>query len=143
MKKQDKEILREIQKGANTGLLAIDAIMTNVRDKGMLKELSKQSVMYSDFYNRATSKLESVDERFYKNKDSNKIMMRSGIIMRTLFDHSNSRVAELMIKGTNMGLTDMYKVMNHNKNASKNIYDLAKDMMDMEEKCITTLRDYL
>ena len=143
MKKQDKEILREIQKGANTGLLAIDAIMTNVKDKDMLKELSKQSMMYSDFYDRATNQLRSENERFYKNKDSKKIMMRSGIIMRTMMDHSNSHVAELMIKGANMGLTDMYKVMNHNKDASKNIYDLAKDMMDMEEKSITTLREYL
>lgn len=143
MKKQDEVILREIQKGANTGLLAIDAIMTNVKDKNMLRELSKQSMMYSDFYERATGRLESDKERSYKNTDSKKIMMRTGIIMRTMMDHSNSHVAELMIKGTNMGLTDMYKVMNHNKNASKNIHDLAKDMMDMEEKCITTLRDYL
>lgn len=143
MKKQDKEILREVQKNANTGLLAIDAIMTNVSNKDMLRELSKQSTMYGDFYDRATNQLEKVNERFYKNKDSKKIMMRSGIVMRTMMDHSNSHVAELMIKGTNMGLLDMYKVMNHNKGASQNVHDLAKDMMDMEEKCITTLRDYL
>lgn len=143
MKKQDEVILREIQKGANTGILAIDAIMTNVKDKKMLRELSKQSSMYSDFYDRATAQLERNDERFYKNKDSKKIMMRSGIIMRTMMDHTNSHVAELMIKGANMGLTEMYKVVNHNKDASKHIYDLAKDMMDMEEKSITTLRDYL
>ena len=143
MKKQDEVILREIQKGANTGLLAIDAIMTNVKDKDMLRELSKQSMMYSNFYDRATGQLEKVNERSYKNKDSKKIMMRSGIIMRTMMNHSNSHVAELMIKGANMGLTDMYKVINHNKDASKNIYDLAKDMMDMQEKSITTLRDYL
>lgn len=143
MKKQDKEILREIQKGANTGMLAIDAIMTNIKDKNMLRELSRQSNMYSEFYERATGQLNSADERYYKNKDRKKIMMRSGIVMRTMFDHSNSHVAELMIQGTNMGLTDMYKVMNHNKNASQSIHDLAKDMMDMEEKCITTLRDYL
>lgn len=143
MKKQDKEILREIQKGANTGMLAIDAIMTNVKDKNMLRELSKQSMMYSDFYDRATGQLRDANERYYKNKDSNKFFMRTGIVMRTMMDNSNSHVAELMIKGANMGLLDMYKVMNHNKNASKNIHDLAKDMMDMEEKSITTLRDYL
>jgi len=143
MKKQDEKILREIQKGANTGLLAIDAIMTNVKDKDMLRELSKQSTMYSEFYDRATAQLEHYHERSYKNKDSKKLMMRGGIIMRTMMDHSNSHVAELMIKGANMGLLDMYKAMNHNKGASKNIHDLAKDMMDMEEKSITTLRDYL
>ncbi len=143
MKKEDQVILREIQKGANTGMLAIDAIMTNVKDKNMLRELSKQSMMYEDFYERATDQLKSDNERYYKDKNSKKIMMRSGIIMRTMMDHSNSHVAELMIKGANMGLTDMYKVMNHNKSASKNIYELGKDMMDMEEKSITALRDYL
>ncbi len=143
MKKEDQVILREIQKGANTGMLAIDAIMTNVKDKNMLRELSKQSMMYGDFYERATDQLRNDNERFYKDKNSKKIMMRSGIIMRTMIDHSNSHVAELMIKGANMGLTDMYKVMNHNKGATKNVYDLGKDMMDMEEKSITTLRDYL
>ena len=143
MKKQDEKILREIQKNANTGLLAIDAIMTNVKDRSMTKVLSRQSKMYSDFYEKATNQLSKDDERYYIQKDSKKIMMRAGIVMRTMMDHSNSHVAELMIQGTNMGLTDLCKSLNHNKNASKNIYDLAKDMMDMEEKCITTLRDYL
>lgn len=143
MKKQDQVILREIQKGANTGMLAIDALMPRVKDKHMIKELSKQSMMYGDYLDRATARLMDSDNRYYKDKNSKKIMMRSGIKMRTMMDNSSSHIAELMIQGANRGLTDMYKVMNHNKEATEDIAKFAKEMMDMEEKSITTLRDYL
>ena len=37
-----------------------------------------------------------------------------GVEMNTLTDKSNSKIAELMIQGTNMGIIEGVKLLNHN-----------------------------
>ena len=61
----------------------------------------------------------------------------------TMLNDSTSHIAELMIKGNNRGLTDMWKIMNHHKNAGKESVEVAKELMDFEEKCIQSLKVYL
>ena len=60
-----------------------------------------------------------------------------------MLNDSTSHIAELMIKGNNRGLTDMWKIMNHHKNAGKESVEVAKELMDFEEKCIQSLKVYL
>ncbi len=143
MKNQDQVILREIQKGAHMGMESIDALMPRIKKEEFAKELAKESVDYGSYYEKATNMLLKEDKRLYKDVAGKDIMLRGGIWMSTFMNGSTSHMAEMVIQGANRGITDMYKVLNHNKHASESVMDLAKQMMDMEEKSITRLRDYL
>ena len=143
MKNQDQVILREIQKNTHMGLEAIDALMPRVKDESFAKEIARQSMAYGEYYEKATNELLKEEKRLYKDIKGKDIMLRSGIWMQTFMDGSTSHMAEMMIQGANRGITDMYKILNHNRHASGNISSLAKELMDMEEKTITRLRDYL
>ena len=57
MKNQDQVILREIQKNTHMGLEAIDALMPRVRDEHFARELAKESMMYGNYYEKATNEL--------------------------------------------------------------------------------------
>ena len=143
MKNQDQVILREIQKNTHMGLEAIDALMPRVRDEHFARELANESMMYGNYYEKATNELLKEENRLYKDVKGKDMMLRMGIWMQTFKDSSTSHMAELMIQGANRGITDMYKILNHNKHANGNISAMANELMDMEEKTITMLRDYL
>ena len=63
--------------------------------------------------------------------------------MGTMLNVSTSHLAELMIQGSNRGLTNMYKAVKHNTLAQEKSVELAKELMDFEEKTIEEMKQYL
>lgn len=143
MRNQEQVVLREIQKNTHMGLEAIDALMSHVKNEKFAKELANESVMYGTFYDKATDELAKAEKRLYKNVQGKDRMVRMGVWMQTFMDGSTSHMAEMMIQGANRGITDMYKILNHNKHIGADISNMAKELMDMEERSIAKLRDYL
>ena len=63
-------------------------------------------------------------------------MLKSAIHINTLLNTSTSHLAELMIQGSNRGITDMCKSLNHNATEKSMATELARELMDFEEKNI-------
>ena len=143
MKNQDQAILHEIQKNTHMGLEAIDAMMPRVKDEVFAKELAGQSVKYGEYYEKASDRLSLESDRLYKDVKGKDLVLRSSIWMQTFMDGSSGHMADMMIQGVNRGITDLQKVLNHNRHASNEIIRLASDVMDMEQQAIGRLREYL
>lgn len=143
MRNQDQVILREIQKNTHMGMEAIDALMPRITEESFARELAKQSMMYGEYYENATNKLAKEEKRLYKDVTGKNMMLRGGIWMKTFGNHSTSHMAEMVIQGANRGITDMYKVLNRNRHATEDIQNIAKELMDMEEKSIGRLKEFL
>ena len=143
MNNQDQVVLREIQKNAHMGMEAIDALMPRVKKETFAEELAKQSMAYGEYYEKATNSLIDAEKRLYKDATGKNMMLRGSIWVKTFMNQSTSHMAEMVIQGVNRGVTDMHKVLNRNKYANVSVKELAKEWMDMEEKHITRLREYL
>lgn len=65
-----------------------------------------------------------------------------GIEMKTLTDKSDSKIAELLLKGTNMGIIEGRKMLNH-KEISEEVHDLIQKFVTMQENSVETLKKYL
>ena len=63
--------------------------------------------------------------------------------MGTILNISTSHLAEMMIQGSNRGLTSMYKTVKHNALAQERSVELAQELMDFEEKSIEMMKEYL
>mgnify|MGYP006981791090 FL=1 len=63
--------------------------------------------------------------------------------MGTMLNVSTSHMAEMMIQGSNRGLTSMYKAVKHNTLAQDRSVELAQELMDFEVKNIEQLKEYL
>ena len=59
MKKDDREILKEVQKNTDMAIHAIDTISEKVHDEELRQELSKEKLLYSVIQNKATDRLQS------------------------------------------------------------------------------------
>ena len=136
MKSDDKNILREVQKNTQMAMQAIDSISSKIYDDTLAAQVTKDSMRYGEIYNRATNEL--LQETGYQE-----MMLRGAIKANTMLNSSTSHVAELLIQGTNRGLTDMWKIMNHCENAGDRSVEIAKELMDFEEKSIEKLKEYL
>jgi len=143
MKNQDQVILHEIQKNTHKGLETIDALMPRVKKGELAKELARQFVLYGEYYERATDSLTEESDRLYRDVKGKDLLLRSSIWMQTFMDGSSGHMADMMIQGVNRGMTDLQKVLNHNRHASDEIIRLASDVMDMEQQAIGRLREYL
>ena len=72
----------------------------------------------------------------------NKVMTWYGINMKTMMDKSNSKIAELLLQGTNMGIIEGRKLLN-NKNMDREVHDLLQEFVTMQEDWVEVLKKYL
>ncbi len=143
MKEENINALDEIHKGAYMGMDALHFISDKVEDEKFREVLRKQ---YND-YNKIAQKIEEVYPKYnndqpHKTTTMNKAMTWYGIEMRTFSDKSNSKIAELLMQGVNMGIIEGKRVLN-NKNLDKEVHTIIEKYVNMQEKSVETLKKYL
>lgn len=138
----DRAVLDETYRASTMGTEAINTIIQKVTEPDLALELNRQACRYTRFAKEATEKLAKEYET-PKGQTTEKAMLWAGLQMNTLTDSSTEHVAELMIRGNTMAITDMMKVLKANKDAKKEYCEFAEEIMDFEEKCIETLKAYL
>ena len=143
MKSEELAIYREIQKNTEMAIKAIDTISNKVYDDQLAMQISRQSMKYSELYNAALDQILSAKAQPYQSNYMADLMLKTGIHCNTLLNTSTSHIAELMIKGSNMGVLEMNKVLNHNEEAGEKPIAMAKQLIDFEEKNIKRLIKYL
>lgn len=143
MKKDDVALLREIQKNTEMGLHALEVINSKVYDDSLALQLARESFKYGEIHDRAKAQLLAKRQVPDPVNKVEQIMLAASIQGNTLVDSSTSHVAEMLIRGSNMGLTSLWKSMNHNDQAEGYSVELAKELMDFEENNIRELKKYL
>lgn len=136
-------VLDELNKGACMGKDAIDFIIGKVEDDGLKKELNRQY----EKYNEITDKINNIyheysDAHPHETGVMNKAMTWYGIEMKTLTDQSTSKIAELLLQGTNMGIIEGRKLLNH-KDTDEKIHALVQEYVDMQEDAVEKLKTFL
>ena len=135
--------LDEIHKGACMGMDAIDFIKDKIDDKKFKKEMDKE---YRD-YKSIKKQIEDMYPK-YDNDDPhstsvmNKAMTWTSIEMKTMNDTSNSNLAELLLKGVNMGIIEGKKILN-NKKINEEVRDIVDTYVKMQEENVEALKQYL
>lgn len=143
MRKQEINIYKEIQKNTEMAMKAIDTITDKVYDEHLAMQMNKQSLKYAEIRNQAYDMLLEAKAEPYKSSYLQNLMLTGGIQYNTLLNTSTSKIAELMIKGSNTGVLAMNKVLNHNEDADAQSVALANRLIDFETKNIERLKKYL
>ena len=141
--KEDINALDEIHKGACMGIDAISFVLDKVDDNSLKKELEKEEKEY----NKIKEKVEDIYPKYNEGKPHEtgvmtKAMTWSGIEMKTMNDKSNSKIAELLLQGVNMGIIEGRKILN-NKKINKEVNDIIEEYVTMQEDSVETLKKYL
>lgn len=144
MENQNLNILDEVNKGATMGMDAISFVSDKVKDDTFKEVLDIEYNKYKKISNRVNDIYSN-----YSNKDPhetnamNKAMTWYGVQMKTMNDDSTSKLSELLMQGTNMGIIEGRRLLNQNPNASKDVTYVLNDFVVMQEDSIETLKKYL
>ena len=65
------------------------------------------------------------------------------IQMSTLTDNSDSKIAEMLLKGTNMGIIEGVKLLNHNPETTDSIKNILTNFIQFRENNVERLKKYL
>lgn len=141
--KEEINVLDELNKGACMGMDAIKDILDKVEDENLHKVLEDQYNSYKDISKRINEIYpEYSDKEPHETSAMNKVMTWYGIEMKTLTDHTTSKLAEILMQGTNMGIIEGRRLLNE-KNTDEKINSLVEEYVDMQEKYVETLKDFL
>lgn len=136
-------VLDELCKGACMGKDAIHFILDKVKDDALKDELNNQYKYYDAIYNKIKELYPEYSEKEpHETNAMNKVMTWYGIEMKTFADDSTSKIAELLLQGTNMGIIEGRKLLNH-KNMDENVNALVNEYVDMQEQAVEKLKQFL
>ena len=144
MENQNLNILDEVNKGATMGMDAISYVSEKVVDDDFKEVLDVEYNKYQDISNRVSDLYNN-----YSNKEPHetntmtKMMTWYGIQMKTMTDDSTSKLSELLMQGTNMGIIEGRRLLNQNQNAEKDVKSILNDFVVMQEDSVETLKKYL
>lgn len=143
MKHDDEMILQDIQRSTQMGMTAIDTILNKIDNDDFSLTLSKQSLQYAQLHNRALNRILRENGEGYRPNQLDDMVLKGSIHANTAFNISREHLAEMMIQSSNRGITSMWKSLKHNGMAGDDTVELAKELVDFEEKSIERLKEYL
>lgn len=141
---QNLNILDEVNKGATMGINAISYIFPKVQDSDFKKVLNVEKNKYEKISERVNDLYANYSQKDpHETTTMEKIMTWYGIQMNTIKDNSTSKLSELLMQGTNMGIIEGRRLINHNSNVGQDVKNILNDFVVMQEDSVETLKKYL
>ncbi len=141
--KENLKILKELHTGAEMGVKAISYVSDKVADDDFKRELSTQYNQYEDILNKVTDIYNDYGEVPNTSNIKKDIMTWMGVQMNTMNDNSNSKLSEMLIQGTVMGIIEGRRILNNNPNVDTRIKDTLNEFVQLQENSVTKLKEYL
>lgn len=144
MEDQNVKVLDEVSKGTTMGMDAISYVASKVGDKKFQEVLDIEYGKYKKIYNRVDEIYSQYSEKSPQETNAmNKMMTWYGIQMNTIKDQSNSKISELLMQGTNMGIIEGRRLLNNNPSIDQEVKEILNDFVVMQEDSVETLKKYL
>ena len=139
----NRYILNELNKGIKMGMDSIYNVSEKVQDDRFKQDLKYQYDEYNKILNEVNDELTKFDDFPKEINPMQKAMSWMGVEMNTMMDKSNSKIAELMIQGTNMGIIEGVKLLNQNPDADEEVKNVLNKFIKFQENTIEQLKKYL
>ena len=141
--KNEINVLDELNKGACMGMDAIHFIIDKVEDKEFHKELERQYNGYKKISDSICKLYPEYSEKDpHETSAMNKMMTWYGIEKKTLIDSSTSKIAQLLMQGTNMGIIEGRRLLNQ-KDTNEEINKLVEKYVEVQETAVEKLKPFL
>ena len=143
IEKDTVRLLRECDAGVKMGVSSINDVIDYVKSEDFKSRLS---VCKNEHDKLETQIQRELDKYGDEGKNPNPVVkgmswMKTNVKMA--LDHSDGVIADLMTDGCNMGVKSLNKYLNEYKAADERSKDIAKRLINLEEKLAVDIRAYL
>ncbi len=144
MENENLNILDEVNKGATMGMDAISYVSEKVKDNTFKQVLDTEFNKYEKISQRVNDLYSHYSDKDpHETNAMNKMMTWYGIQMKTMTDDTTSKLSELLMQGTNMGIIEGRRLMNQHPDADSDVRNILNDFVVMQEDSVETLKKYL
>ena len=139
------QMLDKMYKNVKMGSDSMVNIISKVKDTELKQELTNQLDKYESYSKKVAGMIYDQGGTPKEENILTKAGSKIGIEMNTMMDSTPSHLAQMVIEGATMGMTDMTKIVREyeNKNCSEQAMKLAKEIAEFEDKSIDSLKQYL
>lgn len=143
IEKDTVKLLRECDAGIKMGVSSIDEVLPYVKS-GQLEKLLTDC---KNEHEKLKQELQSLLQKYHDDGKNPNPMAKSMSWIKTnvklAFKESDHTIADLMTDGCNMGVKSLNRYLNQYKAADEVSKDIAKRLINLEEKLAVDIRDFL
>ena len=143
-RKSNEEVLSEIYRNAQLALESISDILPEIENDKMKEEIISEHDEYEKICAKAVLLAREKGQELKEPGSIKKAMMWSGIKMNTMKDNSVQHLAEMLIRGTVMGITALRQSETDSQGLrSPDVDELLQELISTEEKFEAKLKTFL
>lgn len=137
------KLLRECDAGIKMGVSSIEEVLDYVHDEKFKEYLSDCKSKHDKLKEEIESLLEKYNDDGKEPNPMAKSMSWIKTNMKLVMNESDETIADLITDGCNMGIKSLNKYLNQYKVADEKTKDIAKRLINLEEKLAIDIRCYL
>ena len=139
----NEKILKNCYKNIQMAILSLNDVLPKTCDP-LREELINQRDGYEELLCDASVIMQNRNLELTDVNAMQKTMLSASIGLKTLADDSPSHIAEMVLKGSVMGLTALIKDLSEYENQlDSDVYEIVEKVKNYEEKCEEQLKKFL
>lgn len=140
-----RELLEGLYKNVSTEAQSLTQMISKVKSSELSAELTSQLNTYGEFSSKIESELKASTGQKPDKSIISAVTTKLGIEMNALMDSSDDRIAQMVIEGTTMGITDTIRLVRdyENSNCRESALDLAKNVVTFQESAVERTKSFL
>ncbi|MBQ6929305.1 MAG: hypothetical protein IJN27_03265 [Oscillospiraceae bacterium] len=137
------KLLRECDAGVKMGVSSIDEVLPFVRSEKLEKLLTACKKEHEKLDREIQSLLDKYKDDGKNPNPMAKSMSWMKTNMKLMMEESDATIADLMTDGCNMGVKSLNMYLNQYKAADEVSKDITKRLINLEEKLVVDIREFL
>lgn len=140
----DIEILQAISASADMGCSSLKQALEKAKDKALKEELRTEITEYKNDFNQAKSLLKALDGEAKEAPAFAKFNSKVQVGIKTMMaEDTTSKIAEMVIEGSTMGVTKITKLLNKYTTPNGKVKALAEKHLLTQTNNIKQMKKFL
>lgn len=144
-KNKDAELLQDIYSNVKMGSDSIINLLPKIKDDALKNCMTSQLDQYEKYAQKARTQLLSKGVEPKEVNPVSKLGAKIGMEMKSMQDSTTSHMAEMMVQGSTMDVTDLLQKVSVYEKCPEctNSVKLAKEIVAFEERNIEKMKEFL
>ena len=139
----EKEVVLKLYHNVEMGVVGIEAIEDKIDSIKFYHLIIKEKEEYQRIADKMSSLCEKYDLLHKEISPMASVCSSFMVFIKLMRNYDVSKIAKMMIEGTNKGIIELETLQNHYQGEDQNLKDIISEMITMEQKNIEELKAYL
>lgn len=136
-------LLKECDEGIQMGILSIEEMIEEIKDHQLLEILSQSIQKHKNLQEEIEKQLHVYHQSTQQPQPLAKTMSWLHTNVKLMMNDSDSKIAEMVIDGCDMGIKSLHRYMNQYQNAVSSVKETVLKLIQLERELTEKLYVFL